>query len=152
MKRLVILSALVIASLQIQAQKFQASLSAERFSAQDTSTLYLGVAEDVKLIYVDYTNLNADDAVLKVGAAGEDMQGWGGLTWTVGATTTDSLILDATSNSATSKRASFVATYNGVRYVNSRSWLWFPDGLPSRFVAITILWNSVTTGKVDIYF
>ena len=152
MKRILILSILLVAALQIHAQKLQGSYTAARFASQDTSTFYLGAAKDVKLIYVDYTTLDQDDAELRIGAAGSDMQGWGALTWTAGATTADSLILNATSNIATSKRASNDATYNGVRYTNARAWLWFPDGIPSSFVAITIYWNSVTAGKVDIYF
>ena len=130
----------------LSAQTLQGNYDVSRYVANDTTTFYLGIPKDTKLIYVDYTDLDADDAEMQLGAAGNDLLGWGRLSLTVESTAVDSVILDATNNAATAKNSS------GTRSTTSRTYIWFPDGIPSNFLAVTFLWNSVTTGRIKIYF
>ena len=147
MRQLFIIAILAIASLQISAQSLRGSYNAANYYAYDTTTFYLGAAKDVKWVYVDFTTLDADDAVLKIGGGGSDAKSQGFLKWLNNSTTeTDSLIMDVSANSHTLRNSS------GTRYTTSRAHFWFKYGIPSNFVTITVYWNSVTSGRLDIYY
>jgi len=128
------------------AQKEQANWNAANYYAYDTTTFILGAAKGVKSLYADITTLNANDAVMKIGIAPWDGQSAGDLSWTSGTTTADSVILSTTTFAKTIRKS------DGTRYTTSRVYFWFPDGIPSDYIGVTITWNSVTSGRIKMGF
>jgi len=145
MKRYLILAVLAIFAVQAKAQRLQGNYDASRYYAYDSTTFFLGAAKDVKFVYVEFPDLDADDAVLRLGAAGEDLRGAGYLSWT-GTADADTLILDVSANTNVTRKS------DGTRVTTVRYYFWFENAVPSNFLAVMITWNSVTEGRIKIYF
>jgi hypothetical protein len=150
MKKIIVLGLFMLCALGVKAQTqrigdIEANWSAATYYAYDTTTFILNVAQDVNAIIVDYSDLNADDAVLKIGLA--DAYGvWAGdLQWS-GSTSADSVILDATTNAKTIRKS------DGTRYTVARQSFITDKDWPGGYVAFTIVWNSVTSGRIKIYY
>lgn len=146
MKRIFLLTVLAVLTLQIDAQKLRGNYNVAQYYAQDSSTFYLGIEPGTKFIYIDYTDFDTTNAYVKIGAAGNDAKGWGAISWTSGATTADSVILDNTTLTV-DKNA-----FTGTRSSTAREYFWFTDGVPSSYIAIHVRWGNVTTGRLKIYF
>lgn len=147
MKKIVILLALTsFFVVGAYAQREQANWNAANYYAYDTTTFFLGSAKGVQWVSVDFSTLNADDAVLKIGGAEYELDGRGDMMWT--SATADSVILDTSSSvyTQTTRKS------DGTRYTASRVNFWFSDGFPTSYIAITIVWNSVTSGRVKVRF
>lgn len=147
MKRIFFLIVLVAATLQINAQRLRGNYNAVDYYAQDSSTFYLGIEPGTRLVYVDFTDFDANDAYIKIGAAGNDAKGWAAISWTSGATTADSVILNVTTATSKDKNA-----FTGTRTSTAREYFWFSDGVPSSYIAIHVRWVSVTSGRLKVYF
>lgn len=147
MKHLLILAILLISASAIsQTVSWNGNYDASKFYSQDTSTFFLGAAKGVKQVTIDFTDFDDDDAVIKIGSSAADIQGWCGLTFTDAAgSAVDSIICNPTTYSQTTKNA-----FTGTRSTVSRVYALFPDGLYSDYIAITITWNSVTSGRLKI--
>ena len=147
MKKVLILLALPILFIAgANAQREQANWNAASYYAYDTTTFILGAAKGVKFIYADFTTLDANDAILEIGAAGADMEGCANLAWTGSTVSPDSVVLDSAAHTKT------IRMDDGTRYTTTRAYFWFENGIPSDFIAITIRWGSVTSGRLKLYF
>ena len=147
MKKIVILLALSICFIAgANAQKEQANWNAANYYAYDTTTFFLTAPTSTKWVYFDFSSLNANDAVLWVGNGGWDMESVGNLWWTSSAGEADSVVLNVTTKAHTIRRS------DGTRYTNSREYWWFEDGIPTGYIGVTIKWNSVTSGRIKVYF
>ena len=147
MKKIFILLALSVCFLAgANAQKEQANWNAADYYTYDTTTFFLNIAPGIRWVYFDISTLSADDAVLHVGNGGWDMESVGNLTWTSGGAAEDSVVLSTTTYAVTIRRS------NGTRYTNSRVYLWFEEGIPSSYLGVTIRWNSVTSGRIKVYY
>lgn len=142
MKRIIFLLVLGVIAIASKAQKLQASYNAASYYAYDSTTFFLGVHDDVAFIVVDFTDLNADDAVLSLGGATDDFER--AINFTL--TSSDTINLDATSYMKTIRRS------DGTRYTRAYRGFKYTFSHPSSYMAITIVWNSVTSGRVKLYF
>jgi hypothetical protein len=149
MKRIFFLIVLVASALQINAQRQRGPVggyNVAKYYAQDTSTFYLGIEPGTKFAYIDYTDFDTTNAYVVIGAAGNDALGFGAISWTVDGASADSVILDNTTLTV-DKNA-----LNGTRTSTARAYFWFPDGFPSSYIAIRVIWGDVKEGRLKIYF
>ena len=147
MKHLLILAILLISASAIsQTVSWNGNYNVADFYSQGTSTFFLGAAKGVKQVTLDFTNFNANTAIVKIGSAAGDIQGWCGLTFYDGTeTAVDSVVLNVTTDSQTTKNA-----FTGTNSTVSRIYALFPDGLYSDYIAINIQWKTVTSGRLKI--
>jgi hypothetical protein len=144
MKRIVFLIVLVAASIATQAQFWQGNYNVATYKDYDTTTFILNIDKDVHIITVDFPLVNSDDIVMKVGIPEPDGQGVGNLSWTLGATTADSIILNKTIYTSKIRNSA------GTRYETTRVRLWFADAIPEGQIAFTFVWGTATTGRVRV--
>jgi hypothetical protein len=146
MKRIIIFAVCMIGIIA-QAQvtpTFKADYNAATYQAYDSTTFYLQPTGGAKCVIVEYPTLNANDAVLFVGACLGDGKGHGNLTW-LGTSVPDSVVLNVTTNTVKTRNSA------GTRVSTCRTYIWFPDGIPTPMLAFTIKWKSVTTGHIKFY-
>ena len=146
MKRITVLFALICLFVGAFAQQQPlTNVNAATYYALDTTTFFVQVNKAATHVWVDYTTLNADDAVLFLGIASvNDVLGHGDFNWS-GGSTPDSLVLNVTANTRTQKLST------GVRSSTARHYWRFDDGIKTNMLAVTIKWNSVTSGRIKIY-
>lgn len=127
----------------IHAQKLRATISAADFYAQDTTSFFytVGDKKNVKMVIVDFTTLDADDAVLTLGYGRNDHKAVyaidiTGNPWTLNTS-------DAT--------LTFTSDYNTVAYTTNAVIVSDIDWR-SDYLAFTVIWNSVTSGEIEVWW
>jgi hypothetical protein len=141
MKRILFIVALVISALQINAQRLQETISAAKYQAQDTTTIAFQVPANVHIVFVEFTTLNAADAklaLLHVTYNGET-----------------AVLMDITGNPFTLNQTA--ATYrhitNFLGVAKTTYSIAITDDIwKGSIMGFDIIWNSVTTGNINIYW
>lgn len=145
MKRIFFLSCLAVLAIQMHAQTYwKDAINVASYKDYDTTSFIYDISDDVKFICVDFPAVSSDDIVLFVGVPDVDAQGIGNLTWTSGATTADSVILDKTLYTQKIRRK------DGTRYETTRIYLYFEEGMPAKRVSFTFVWGTAATGTIKI--
>jgi len=146
MKRVLFLAVLAMLVITSYGQSLQETYNAATYQGYDSTTFILGTSKGIQMTYVDFTTFNADDAVIRIGATGNDMLGTGNLSWTVNGTSVDSVVMSKTVYLQTLRFKS------GSRSHTHRIYFWCSESFPTNFITFTVKWNSVTTGKLEIYY
>jgi hypothetical protein len=141
MKRILFIVALVIVAMQVNAQRLQQTISAAKYQAQDTTTIAFQVPTDVHIVFVEFTTLNAADAVLAFLHVPYD----GGT----------AALMDITGNPFTLNQTAttylHITNFLGVTK-KTYSITITDDVWKGSILGFDIIWNSVTTGNINIYW
>jgi hypothetical protein len=143
MKKTIFFLLLSLLAVDISAQRLRRTYDAADYYSQDTTTFFInmGSKQDVSLVIMDFTSFNANDAVATIGYGRDDHHA--------------NYKIDVSGNPYTLNTAdatlTYTANYATVAYTTNAIVLtdiqWRGD-----ILAITIVWNSVTDGNLEIWW